>query len=263
MNPRFDSYFYAAILISIVFYVLELLKPWRVNQSKFRKDFWLDLFYIFFNFFLFNLIIFNGFSDVVVNFFQNMLSSIGINNLVLIEIQSWHYIAQLIFYFVLRDFIQWNVHRLLHRVPRLWKYHQVHHSVKEMGFAAQMRYHWMESVVYRGIEYLPLAMIGFGLDDFFITHMIAFTIGTFNHANFTIPFGPLKYIFNNPEMHIWHHVKELPKSHPHGINFGISLSIWDYLFRQAHIPSNGRDIELGFPEDEKFPDGFINQSKII
>jgi sterol desaturase/sphingolipid hydroxylase (fatty acid hydroxylase superfamily) len=44
----------------------------------------------------------------------------GIRNLVAIEIGSWPYWAQLVTLFVVRDFVQWNVHRLLHRVPWLW-----------------------------------------------------------------------------------------------------------------------------------------------
>jgi sterol desaturase/sphingolipid hydroxylase (fatty acid hydroxylase superfamily) len=52
-------------------------------------------------------------------------------------------------------------------------------------------------------------------------------------------------------------VKHLPKSHPNGINFGITLSIWDYIFGTNHIPSDGRDITLGFDGIEKYPEDFI------
>jgi len=126
-----------------------------------------------------------------------------------------------------------------------------------MGFAAHLRYHWMENVVYRTIEYIPLAMIGFGIQDFFVVHIFALSIGHFNHSNFKMPLGPLKYLFNNPQMHIWHHAKELPVKF--GVNFGISLSLWDYLFKTDYIPFDGRDIELGFEEDEIFPKSFITQ----
>jgi len=44
-----------------------------------------------------------------------------------------------------------------------------------------------------------------------------------------------------------------------GVNFGLTLSIWDYLFKTNYIPSTGRDIELGFNNDENFPKGFIDQ----
>jgi sterol desaturase/sphingolipid hydroxylase (fatty acid hydroxylase superfamily) len=258
-KPWFQNYFWWLVLISGLFFALELLKPWREKQPKFRKDFWLDFFYMFFNFFLFHLIIYNAGSEVLVNAFTDLLGLIGINNLVALEVGSWPVWVQLFTLFIVRDFVQWNVHRLLHAVPFLWEFHKVHHSVEQMGFAAHLRYHWMETIVYRFIEYLPLAMIGFGIDDFFIVHMFTLAIGHFNHSNIKVPLGPLKYIFNNPQMHIWHHAHDMPESHPRGINFGISLSLWDYLFKTAVIPRDGRDIRLGFPGIKDFPKTFWQQ----
>ncbi len=259
-KPWYENYFYLLILISLFFLVLEWSLPWRKKQERFRKDFWLDAFYMFFNFFLFSLIIYNSLSDVFVNLFNDLLVTAGLNNIVAIHIETWSRGAQLLFLFIFRDFIQWWVHRLLHYSSFLWQFHKVHHSVQEMGFAAHLRYHWMETVVYRSIEYLPLAMIGFGIDDFFVVHIIALTIGHFNHSNFTFKLGPLKYIFNNPEMHIWHHAYHLPLNRLLGVNFGISLSLWDYIFMTNYIPENGRDIQLGFPGLETFPKTFLKQN---
>lgn len=258
-HPHARNYFYWLIAVSLFFFALELTRPWRKDQPKLRRDFWLDGFYMFFNFFLFSLVIYNAASDVVVEAFKDLLASVGIRNLVAIQVGSWPGWLQLVTLFVVRDFVQWNVHRLLHRVDFLWEFHKVHHSVRQMGFAAHLRYHWMETLVYRGIEYLPLAMIGFGIDDFFVVHLFTLAVGHFNHSNFRLPLGPFKYLFNNPEMHIWHHAKELPPEHPHGMNYGLTLSLWDYLFGTAYIPRDGRDIELGFPGVEDFPEGFVGQ----
>ena len=259
-HPSWHNYFYWLIGVSVFFMLLEWLKPWRKNQPKFRKDFWLDFFYMFFNFFLFSLIIYNAASNVVVNFFNDALATIGITNMVAFEVMSWPIWAHLLLGFVVRDFVQWWTHRLLHRVPALWEFHKVHHSVEQMGFAAHLRFHWMENVVYRTIEYIPLALIGIGLRDFFIIHIFTLAIGHFNHSNIRVNLGFLKYIFNNPQMHIWHHAYNLPKDKHYGVNFGISLSIWDYLFRTNYIPYEGRDIKLGFPGVETFPHDFIHQN---
>ncbi|MEP1033297.1 sterol desaturase family protein [Ekhidna sp.] len=258
-QPQWHSYFYWLIGVSLFFLILEWLRPWRKEQARFRKDFWLDFFYMFFNFFIFSLIVFNAASDVVVHFFNNVLASMGITNLLAFEVMRWPTWAHLILGFVVRDFVQWWTHRLLHRVPFLWEFHKVHHSVKEMGFAAHLRYHWMETVVYRTIEYLPLALIGIGLRDFFIIHIFTLGVGHFNHSNFKLNLGVLRYIFNNPQMHIWHHAKALPENRSYGVNFGLTLSIWDYLFKTNYIPKSGRDIELGFPGDEEFPQNFTGQ----
>ncbi len=259
-HPGWHNYFYWLLGVSAFFLVLEWVRPWRKDQPKFRKDFWLDFFYMFFNFFLFSLIIYNAASDVVVNLFNDFLGLFGVTNLAAVEVNTWPVWAQLATLFVVRDFIQWNIHRLLHRVPFLWEFHKVHHSVEQLGFAAHLRFHWMENVVYRVLEYIPLAMIGFGIDDFFIVHIFTLAVGHFNHSNFKLPLGPLGYLLNNPQMHVWHHARRWPEGHPYGVNFGLTLSLWDYLFGTASIPYDGRDLELGFPGDETFPKTFLAQN---
>ncbi len=304
------SYFWWLIIVSLFFLGLEWIKPWRKDQAKFRKDFWLDFFYMFFNFFLFWLLIYNAASDVVVMFFNDLVLS-----LTGIDLQSSNPLVSaplwliLLVGFIVRDFVQWWTHRLLHRVPFLWNFHKVHHSVREMGFAAHLRYHWMETVVYRSIEYIPLALLGLNLHDFFIIHIFTLAVGHYNHSNISISpkwtglflciviglscilgiadisflvdssialklgfiiglafFGyfvlsrAMPYLFNSPEMHIWHHSKTLPDDHQYGVNFGLSLAIWDYAFGTAHIPHSGRDISLGFEGVEDFPKSFMAQA---
>jgi len=260
-NPSWHNYFYLLIGLSLVVWLLEIVFPWRRKQAIFRKDFWLDGFYMFFNFFLFSLIGYNALSNIAVEAFNDLLGFFGITNVVLLEVQSWPFAAQLLLMFLVADFIQWNVHRLLHKVPWMWEFHKLHHSVKEMGFAAHLRFHWMETIIYKSAQYLPLAMIGFGIQEFFIVHAFAILIGHLNHANLNWNYGWFGYLFNNPQMHIWHHAKEMPAEHPHGMNFGISLSLWDYLFGTAYMPHSGRDIELGFADDERFPQTFWDQVK--
>ena len=259
-NPSWHNYFYWLIGISLVTWLLEIIIPWRKKQSIVRKDFWQDAFYMFFNFFLFSLIAYNAVSEVAVNFFNDMLAQIGVTNIVAINIASLPIWMQLLVLFIVSDFIQWNVHRWLHKYPWLWRFHKVHHSVKEMGFAAHLRYHWMETIVYKSVLYIPLAMIGFGITDFILVHIITIAIGHLNHSNVPFDYGKvLKFVFNNPKMHIWHHAKHLPEKHQKGMNFGISLSLWDYLFGTAYLPKSGKDIELGFEDDETFPEDFLTQ----
>ncbi len=259
-NIHIQNYFYGLIIISLAVYLLEILFPWRKKQALIRKDFWMDIFYMFFNFFLLNMIVLIALSNVTEKLFNDFLSIFGLQ---LMSIQLFNLsqlpkgLALLIF-FLISDFIQWNTHRLLHKFEFLWNFHKVHHSVKEMGFAAHLRYHWVEPIVYKSILYIPIALVGgFNVEDVFIVHFFAITIGHLNHANLGWDYGVLKYVINNPKMHIWHHSKHLPKKY--GVNFGISLSVWDYLFNTNYVPENGRDIELGFEGDATFPKDFIQQ----
>lgn len=253
----YQNYFWGLILISLIIWSLEIVFPWRKEQSIFRKDFWLDGFYMFFNFFLFSIFI-SGFYALLGQFLQ----SIGLNknSLTLIHVNDLSPITQLFIFFVLSDFFQWFTHLLLHRFHFLWKFHQIHHSVKEMGFAAHLRYHWMENILYKPLKTLAIMLIGgFEPEQAYVVHFIAICIGHLNHANLNITWGPLKYVFNNPVMHLYHHAYTLPKNKQLGVNFGISLSLWDYIFRTNYLPKPNKDLEIGFQGDEKIPNSFWKQ----
>jgi sterol desaturase/sphingolipid hydroxylase (fatty acid hydroxylase superfamily) len=259
---NWENYFYGLILISIIVCILEIAFPWRKNQPFFRKDFWLDTFYMFFNFFILNLIVLIALSNTTAQAFNDVLGFVGlsISSFQLFDINSFPYWLRIFTFFIIIDFVQWCTHRLLHKYEFLWNFHKVHHSVKQMGFAAHLRYHWMEPVVYKSLKYIPLAIMGgFTAQDVAIVHFFNITIGHLNHANINWDYGFLKYILNNPKMHIWHHAKELPEDRKDGVNFGITLSLWDYIFKTDYIPHSGRDIEIGFEGDDKFPQDFLNQ----
>ncbi|GHA34571.1 hypothetical protein GCM10007103_15020 [Salinimicrobium marinum] len=211
---------------------------------------------------MFSLIGYNAISNVGVAVFHDFLNLFGMENVVAFKVQSYPVWAQLLIMLVIADFIQWNVHRWLHKSDFLWKFHQVHHSVKEMGFGAQFRFHFMETVIYKSLQYIPLAMIGFGIKDFFVVHMFAVLVGHLNHANLRWDYGPLKYILNNPKMHIWHHSRALPEDRRNGVNFGLTLSLWDYIFRTAYVPDFTDDVKTGFENDEDFPETFWEQLKL-
>jgi len=255
--PWYTNYFYGLIVISLVVWLLEIVFPWRKDQSAFRKDFWLDGFYMFFNFFIFSVAI-SGFYKLL----QLGFEDIGITDksLALFDPSGWPMWGQLLIFFVVLDFVQWFTHTLLHKYSFLWKFHKVHHSVKEMGFAAHLRYHWMENILYKPLKtFGVMILFGFEPQQAYIVHFLAITIGHFNHANIKVTWGPLKYIFNNPVMHLYHHAHDLPEG-KFGVNFGISLSLWDYIFKTDYIPEDSGTIELGFPGDEKFPTDFVGQN---
>lgn len=259
---HWDNFFYGLIIVSLIVWGLEIAFPWRKKQGVFRKDFWMDTFYMFFNFFLLNLIVLIALSNTASQLFDDILGFVGLSiaNFQLFDVDNLPLWLGLLIFFLVSDFVQWNTHRLLHRVDCLWNFHKVHHSVKQMGFAAHLRYHWMEPIVYKSLLYIPIAIIGgFDAQHVAIVHFFALIIGHLNHANLGWDYGIFKYIFNNPKMHIWHHAKALPDHVRYGVNYGLTLSLWDYLFKTDYVPYSGKDIELGFENDEEFPKDFIGQ----
>jgi len=256
--PWYQNYFYALIVISLAIWLLELAFPWRKEQKAFRKDFWLDGFYMFFNFFVFSIAI-SGFYAAIGLF----LGGIGMSmqSLALFDISTLPTGVALLVFFIINDFVQWFTHVQLHRYEFLWQFHKVHHSVEEMGFAAHLRYHWMENLFYKPLKTLAVMIVGgFEPQHAFLIHFLSIIIGHLNHANIRITWGPFKYIFNNSVMHLYHHAKHLPEDRKNGVNFAISLSIWDYIFGKNYIPQDqDGSYDLGFDDMDEFPKGFGGQ----
>ena len=126
--PLSRNYFWGLIVISLIVWGLETLFPWRKQQAVFRKDFFLDGFYMFFNFFVFSILIsglYKIVTKVAVEEFQISASSIAV-----IDLSTLSPLVQLLLFFVVLDFVQWVTHILMHRISFLWKFHKVHHSRK-------------------------------------------------------------------------------------------------------------------------------------
>jgi sterol desaturase/sphingolipid hydroxylase (fatty acid hydroxylase superfamily) len=163
-------------------------------------------------------------------------------------VPQWPLWAQFLVFFLLSDFIQWCTHNLLHRLPCLWQFHKVHHSIQTMDWIGNFRFHWMEILVYKSTQFVPLWWLGASPNATFWVFAIGTAWGHFNHSNLNAGLGPLGYLFNSPRMHLWHH----DQSSEGGVakNFGIVLSLWDHLFRTAYWPRTRCPETLGYPRME-------------
>ena len=256
--PFSENYFWGLIIISLVVWIFEIIFPWRKSQKIFRKGFWIDIIYMFFNFFLFSIIIV-GFYEAFNKLLYD-LSGIVSNSIALIDLSTFSQISQLIIFFITLDFFQWLTHIMMHRFDFLWKFHKVHHSVKEMGFAAHFHYHWMENILYKPLKVFAVMLIGgFEPEQAYLIHFLTITIGHLNHSNIKLSYGAFKYIFNNPIMHLHHHASSSSNNFKTGVNFAISLSIWDYIFKTNYIPNENGDTKLGYEGDQSMAKSFFGQ----
>ncbi len=255
--PWSQNYFWGLTLVSVVVWLLELRFGWRKQQNPIRHDFWLDAFYMYFNFFIFSIAI-SGFYALMNYGFANV--ELDMQSFSLLYLDEYPLIMQLLVFFVLLDFFQWLTHLTLHRVSWMWRFHQVHHSIQQMGFAGHLRYHWMENLLYKPLKTLGVMILGgFEPEQAFVVHFFTITVGHLNHANLKWTYGPLKYVFNNPVMHLYHHAYHLPKDRQYGMNFGLTLSVWDYLFGTAYVPDQNGNIKLGYKGDDTMPQSFFKQ----
>lgn len=165
---------------------------------------------------------------------------------------GWPLWLQLPVLLLVADLIEWLVHNLLHRVEPLWRIHRLHHSIHDMDWIGNFRFHFLEVVLYQSVKHLPLALLGASGTAILVAAVISTLVGHLNHANLKISWGPLRYLLNSPRMHIWHHDAE-PRNRA-GVNFAVVFSLWDWLFRTAYMPLDRVPARLGFAGDGRFSD---------
>jgi sterol desaturase/sphingolipid hydroxylase (fatty acid hydroxylase superfamily) len=241
--------------ISVFFVVLERLWPWRHGQALLRPGWVRDLGFLAINGHFFSLLT-AGLSGWTALQATGLLQRAGLR-FDASPVPRWPFWAQAAVFLLVSDFLQWSVHNLLHRVSWLWTFHKVHHAITSMDFVGNFRFHWVEILVYKSVQWLPLALLGASGEAAFVVAVLGTFWGDLNHANLNVSLGPLGYVFNNPRMHLWHH----DASDEGGVakNFGIVLSLWDFLFHTAYWPRDRSPLRLGYPGVEEMPPGLLGE----
>ena len=241
-------YWVYLLAISLAFVALERVRPWRTQRIA-RPAMLTDLAHLAFNGYLLALALEPG-ARVLRHAVEGLVApALGRGHLS--DAPLW---AQAVVAFFAIDLLKWCIHVTLHRVPFLWTFHKVHHSIVHMDWIGSMRFHWIEIVVYDAVLYVPMLLAGFDWRLLLGLAVFSTVMGHFNHANLAVSIGPLGYVLNNPAMHIWHHDRVM--RYQAGCNFGINLSLWDWIFRTAYMPG-GQPERLGFRDIESYPTGFL------
>jgi sterol desaturase/sphingolipid hydroxylase (fatty acid hydroxylase superfamily) len=240
------DYAFWLLIVSAACFIAERLFPWRKEQRALRRGFGQDLFWLAFHGHVFGVLVWLG-SSAWFPYWENAKHSAGA--LALLASAPWP--LQLLVALVFSDFLEYGVHNLLHRVPFLWQFHKVHHSIEELDFVGNFRFHPFESTVYSLLTALPVAALGVtDMRVWMFIWVFKTAIGHLNHSNLPISWGPLRYLFNSPKLHVWHHDVLLRGSA--GRNFGVVFSCWDWIFGTAEMP-DGQPKQLGFEGMERFP----------
>lgn len=247
------GYFFWLLAVSALCATLERIRPWRTHQAVFRPQFGQDVFWLFFNGHFAGILVARVAAFVFVWAIPVIDRARSVR--LIAASPSW---VQFLVFLAAKDFLEFWVHNLLHRVPWLWEFHKVHHSIEELDWIGNFRFHWMEIVVYQGITYLPLVILGVRGNIILTIAVVSTLVGHLNHSNLNISWGPLRLLVNSPRMHVWHHDMEWPADRPRGVNFGIVLSAWDWIFGTAYWPSRAVAPEqqpgrLGFPGIAAYP----------
>ena len=171
-------------------------------------------------------------------------------------VSSWPFLVQFAAILVLTDFVQYWVHRAFHRVPLLWRFHRIHHSVDVMDWLAGSRLHLVDVAVTRALTYVPIYLLGFAEPPLFAYVAFVSIQATFIHANVRFRFGPLRWVLATPQFHHWHHGAEREAIDK---NFAVHLPVLDRLFGTCHLPGDRWPASYGLADGTTVPPGYARQ----
>jgi sterol desaturase/sphingolipid hydroxylase (fatty acid hydroxylase superfamily) len=134
---------------------------------------------------------------------------------------------------LLVEFAGYGAHRLMHRVPWLWRLHAVHHAPTELHWLEAWRQHPLDFVIHGVIVGLPGVLLGASLADFAALVLVRKTYTTFLHANLAWRLRALDGWLATPAFHAVHHSHD-PREHDR--NFAGMLPAIDRLFGTYAAP---------------------------
>jgi sterol desaturase/sphingolipid hydroxylase (fatty acid hydroxylase superfamily) len=160
---------------------------------------------------------------------------------------------------VFADLAIFVAHYLLHNIPFLWHFHEVHHSAEVLTPVTAYRIHPVEDVVgvivsavisvftaktyavLSGSDVAPLTIFGLNAIVFF-TWVIGVQL---RHTHIWFSFGNvLSHIFISPAQHQIHHSVEARHWNK---NYGFTLAIWDWALGSLYVPREREEFKFGVP----------------
>jgi sterol desaturase/sphingolipid hydroxylase (fatty acid hydroxylase superfamily) len=159
--------------------------------------------------------------------------------------------VQVIITVVVLDGFTYLAHLLMHKLPLLWRFHQVHHADPFVDVTTSFRTHPGEAFWRFVWTIVPAAVLGLPAEGIVIYRTISVINALFEHANIRV-WRPLERVLGlfwvTPDMHKFHHSRDPRKT---DTNYGNILALYDRVFR-TFTPSD-RAAQLSYGLGESHP----------
>lgn len=157
--------------------------------------------------------------------------------------------------FLVGDLSRYVLHRLLHSVGFLWRFHQVHHSAEVLNPLTFYRVHPFEHLLFAFRYALSFGFVtgtfiyvfgaSIGIVEIAGANVFVFVFGilgaNLRHSHIPLRYGKfLEKFFVSPYMHQVHHSTKYTNK-----NYGGVLSIWDWLFNSLESGKTDSTLEFG------------------
>jgi len=154
---------------------------------------------------------------------------------------------QLAVSFLLMDLTFYWWHVANHRIPVLWRLHNVHHIDPELDVSTAFRFHFGEVALSAAFRVAQISAIGLS-PPVFAAYELLFQANTlFHHSNVRMPIRLerlLNLVLVTPRMHGIHHSQIRDETNS---NYSVVFSWWDRLHRTATLDVPQAAIVIGVP----------------
>lgn len=147
--------------------------------------------------------------------------------------------------FLLMDWAYYWWHYATHKVPLLWRFHNVHHTDLDLDVTTATRFHFGE--IFLSIPFRILIVLLFGIPPlvYLVFEIIFESASLFHHSNWRLSLGLerfLNHIIVTPRMHGIHHsiVERETDS-----NWGTIFCWWDKIHRSLRRDIAQAEITIG------------------
>lgn len=165
----------------------------------------------------------------------------------LFNIVTWPAWLEWLVAILILDLAIWAQHLLTHKVPILWRLHQVHHADRDMDVTTAIRFHPVEIALSMILKIGLVYALGPAAWAVIAFEILLNATALFNHGNIALSRpvdAMLRLVLVTPDMHRVHHSVH---RHEHDSNYGFALSLWDRMFGTYRAqPGDGhQDMTIG------------------
>ena len=141
------------------------------------------------------------------------------------------------------SFFRYWMHRWQHSNAFLWKLHSYHHSVTDLQGTNTYVSHPIDWALRNAVIFVVLGLVGFDPQAMLLAVPATAVSGIFSHCGADVKGGLLNHVLVTPEVHRWHHAREVPEGHKYSVNYGVEFSFWDKMFGTFHLPQKDGVVE--------------------
>ena len=154
---------------------------------------------------------------------------------------------------VLLDFLIYWWHMANHRVPLLWRFHEVHHLDRFLDTTSAIRFHFGEVLLSALARAAVIFLLGFPFSSILAFETLVLMATLFHHSNLRLPAGlegALSLLIITPSIHwVHHHARQSDTDS----NYGTVFSFWDRLFSSRSPTRRVPEMEIGVQDSPERP----------